>query len=74
MKQQINLKFSGKERKKLESALLYINEKTEAGPDTIGTDFTKRAKELQKEYHSSISILKKLRQTKIVKPYTKIKI
>jgi len=74
MKQQSNLKFKGKERKKLEDALLYINERTKAGPDTVGTDFTNRAKELQKEYHSSISILKKLRQTKIVKPYTKIKI
>jgi hypothetical protein len=70
MKEQVVSKHSTNEQLELYRALYAIGNKVVINGKT---EFTEEAKELQKVHHSSISILKKLRQTKIIVPYSKVK-
>lgn len=61
MKIQIVPKINKEKETELFEALVFIREKKQNG------EFTVKAKKFQEEFHSSISILKKLRQTKLIK-------
>ena len=61
MRTQLVSKWKKEERKAMNEALSYIDEKNDEG------QFTERAKSYQSTYHSSVSILKNLKRLKKVK-------
>lgn len=61
MTKQLTSRLNLEEQAKLHKALSFIGERKVDG------SFSKRALKLQEEHHSSVSILKKLRSTKVVK-------
>lgn len=73
MKQYTN-KYNKKEVKSFQQALEFIGERKVYGPGEIPTEkFTNRAKLLQEQFHSTISILKHLRSKKEILPNSSLK-
>lgn len=60
MRKQKELLYVGKERESLFKALSIIGACTKAGA------FTKKAQEAQKKYHSTISIIRKLKKLRTI--------